>query len=150
MHDRLADLGGRLLCKVLDEAAAGPLSPQPQPEEGVTYAHKIEKAEGQLDWRAPAVLLARRVRAFTPAPGAFFRLGAETIKCGDAYAEASRRASAPGEVLQADAQGVVVACGEGVLRLTQLQRPGGKRLSAAEFLRGQPLEAGMRFDVPAA
>jgi len=146
LHDRLADLGGRLLCKVLDEAAAGPLSPQPQPEAGVTYAHKIEKAEGQLDWRAPAALLARRVRAFTPAPGAFFRLGAETIKCGDAYAEASRRASAPGEVLQADAQGVVVACGEGVLRLLSLQRAGGKRLPAGDFLRGFPLQVGQILD----
>jgi methionyl-tRNA formyltransferase len=147
LHDRLAVLGGRLIVEALEIAACGTLPRTPQPETGVTYAHKIEKAEAAVDWSAAADVIARRVRAFDPFPGAFTQSAGDTIKLWGAQAErgAPPAGTAPGTILQADAQGVSVACGEGVLRLTQLQRAGGKRLDAADFLRGHPLEAGMRF-----
>jgi methionyl-tRNA formyltransferase len=150
LHDRLAVLGGRLVVEALEMAACGTLSRTPQPAEGVTYAHKIEKAEAAVDWSAPAEVIARRVRAFDPFPGAYTQCAGEPIKLWGAQVE---RAAAPagvvaGTVLRVDDQGVCVACGEGVLRLTQLQRAGGKRLSAADFLRGHPLTQGMRFENP--
>lgn len=150
LHDRLAVLGGRLIVEALEIAACGVLTRTPQPAEGVTYAHKIEKAEAAVDWSAAAEVIARRVRAFDSFPGAFTQCDGETIKLWGAQVE---RAAAPagvvaGTVLRADDQGVCVACGEGVLRLTQLQRSGGKRLDAADFLRGHPLTRGMRFENP--
>jgi methionyl-tRNA formyltransferase len=115
----------------------------------VNYAHKIEKAEAALDWALPAEVLARRIRAFDPFPGMTVPLtvagGTETLKLWQAMAEPLQAAAEPGTVVQADAQGVRVACGQGQLCLTQLQRPGGKRLSAADFLRGCPLQAGQRL-----
>jgi methionyl-tRNA formyltransferase len=144
LHDKLADLGGQLMVQALDIAAQGRLAPQPQPAQGVTYAHKIEKAESTIDWTQSADVIARRVRAFDPFPGASTSLGAETIKvwaCEQAGSLPPR--AAPGQVLQADAQGVTVACADGALRLTVLQRAGGKRLPAADFLRGFDLLPGV-------
>lgn len=144
LHDQLAALGGECIVQAL--AAPDALSPTPQPAEGITYAHKIEKAEAALDWALPAEVLARRIRAFDPFPGMTVPLlhngVTETLKLWAATAEPLAGPAAPGVVVAADASGVRVACGQGQLCLTQLQRPGGKRLSAADFLRGCPLRPG--------
>jgi methionyl-tRNA formyltransferase len=149
LHDRLADLGGALVVQALTEAQAGQLKPVKQPTEGVTYAHKIEKAEAAVNWRDDALTIDRRVRAFNPFPAAAAQLNGEVIKLWRAVPEASSSAAhaVPGTVLSADAQGVRVACGNGVLCVTELQRAGGKRLAVAEFLRGFPLSAGQQFDL---
>ncbi len=147
LHDRLAALGGEAIVQAL--ADIDRLTRQPQPSEGVNYAHKIEKAEAALDWALPAEVLARRIRAFDPFPGMTVPLttanGSETLKLWQALAEPLAQSAEPGTVVQADASGVRVACGQGQLCLTQLQRPGGKRLSAADFLHGCPLQLGQRL-----
>ncbi len=147
LHDALAALGGDCIVQAL--AAPDALIRTPQPAEGVTYAHKIDKTEAALDWALDAELLARRIRAFDPFPGMAVPLvhngQTETLKLWAATAEPRQADAAPGTVLRADASGVRVACGLGQLCLTQLQRPGGKRLSAAEFLRGCPLQPGQRL-----
>lgn len=146
LHDQLAALGGRLIVEALELAACGGFTPTPQPAEGITYAHKIDKREAAIDWSQPAPLIERRIRAFDPFPGASSTLGGETIKFWRAEFEADTPPAAePGTILSADAQGVRIACGSGVLRATELQRPGGKRLPAREFLQGLPLQAGQRF-----
>ncbi len=154
LHDKLAALGGRMIVQALELAACGGLQPTPQPREGqpghdqVTYAHKIEKAESTIDWSLPAHVIARRIRAFDPFPGASTQLGSETIKvwgCEDAADSAQSRANGHntpvGSVVHIDANGIDVACGDdSVLRLTVLQRAGGKRLASADFLRGFALK----------
>ncbi|QDX82142.1 methionyl-tRNA formyltransferase [Denitratisoma sp. DHT3] len=141
LHDKLAAQGARLIVEALRRLPT--LTPVPQPEAGVTYAHKIEKAEGRLDWTRSAVELGRRIRAFNPFPGAVAQYGDTPIKIWNAVPAAG--AAAPGTILQADAASLIVACGEGALALTELQKPGGKRLTAADFLRSFPLRAGDRF-----
>jgi methionyl-tRNA formyltransferase len=137
LHDKLAALGGRMIVDALRRFKE--LKPQPQPEQGVTYAAKVSKEEAKLDLGQPAEVLARKVRAFNPFPGAHAQAAGVTIKIWGA--EPLDAAGAPGKVLCADGQqGIVVACGRGALRLTELQKPGGKRLAAAEFLKGSPLE----------
>jgi methionyl-tRNA formyltransferase len=130
------------------------LRPVKQPEEGVTYAHKIEKAEAAVDWHLSATEIDRRVRAFNPFPGATAQMGGEVIKLWAAHVETqatlvhpSHQAttSLPGTVLSANEHGVRVQCGEGVLCITALQRAGGKRLMAAEFLRGFAVAPGQVF-----
>lgn len=147
LHDRLAQLGGQAIVQAL--AALDALPHQPQPAEGVNYAHKIDKAEAALDWSLSAEVLARRIRAFDPFPGMTVPLtvagATETLKLWQAVAEPLQTAAEPGTVVQADAKGVRVACGQGQLCLTQLQRPGGKRMGAADFLRGCPLQPGQRL-----
>ncbi|MDP2810499.1 MAG: methionyl-tRNA formyltransferase [Rhodocyclaceae bacterium] len=135
LHDRLAGLGGKLVVDAL--ARLDQLAPVPQPEAGVTYANKIGKAEAQLNWKQPATVLARKLRAFNPFPGAVVTLAGEPVKVwrGQAVAGSGR----PGQVLAADGTGIVVACGEGALRLTELQKPGGRRVTSADFLHGNPL-----------
>jgi methionyl-tRNA formyltransferase len=146
LHDTLAALGARMIVQALQLRAAGELAATPQPEEGVTYAAKISKEEARLDFAMDAEALARKVRAFTPFPGAQGVVDGTVIKLWGAEPMADGNAAAPGTVLAADAQqGIVVACGAGALRLTELQKPGGKRLPAAEFLKGFPL-SGLRFD----
>ncbi|WP_298930442.1 methionyl-tRNA formyltransferase [uncultured Ramlibacter sp.] len=152
LHDRLAVLGGRLVVEALELAACGGFHPVPQPAEGVNYAHKIEKAEAAVDWSLPAALIERRIRAFDPFPGATGRLGADVLKLWRSEIDSI---SGPadgscGQILSVDGAGVRVACGDGVLRLTELQRAGGKRLPVADFLRGFTLAPGMAFDAPAA
>ncbi|MEG1770774.1 MAG: methionyl-tRNA formyltransferase [Comamonas sp.] len=142
LHDQLALLGGRLIVEALEMSACGGLPRTPQPAEGVTYAHKIEKAESWIDWRLPAETIDRRVRAFTPFPGAAGLWQGETIKFWEGRPEPRSTDAAPGTVLAADAAGVVIACGEGALRFTQLQRAGGKRLPAGDFLHGFALPVG--------
>ncbi|HEY4664566.1 MAG TPA: methionyl-tRNA formyltransferase [Comamonas sp.] len=148
LHDKLADLGGRLIVEALEMSACGGLTRTPQPAEGVTYAHKIEKAESWMDWTLSAVELDRRLRAFNPFPGGATQLGHEVIKLWAAAPEAYAGAAQPGTVLSAGADGVVVACGNGALRLKQLQRAGGKRLAAADFLRGFELPIGALLSSP--
>ena len=146
LHDKLAALGGRLMVEVLEAAACGGLSPVPQPEAGVTYAAKIEKREAALDWTLSAALLARRIRAFTPFPGATAVMRGEVIKLWAAEVLGALPAGAqPGEVLAAGPGGVDIATLDAVLRVTRLQKAGGKALDVADFLRGFDLTPGMRF-----
>ncbi len=143
LHDRLAAMGARLIVEALDRLERGDLTPKPQDDSLATYAPKLAKTEARIDWRLPAAELHRRVRAFNPFPGCSSRVQDTEIKLWRA-APADGRGS-PGEVLRADASGVVVACGQGALALTELQRPGGKRLSAGEFQRGFPVRVGGCF-----
>lgn len=138
LHDRLAALGGRLIVEALQ---AERLTATPQPAEGITYAHKIEKAESAIVWTQPAAEIERRLRAFDPFPGGVATLAGEVIKVW--RAEAVDGGGAPGEVI---APGPVVACGQGALRLTELQRAGGKRGPASAFLQARPIAVGERFD----
>ncbi len=150
LHDKLAAQGGRLIVQALAQASTGGLNATPQPAEGVTYAHKIEKTEAPLDWALPAAVLACRVRAFDPFPGASIQYNRETVKVWGARAEGGALPTAdtpPGTLLDVNEQGVVVQTGAGCLCLTELQRAGGKRLPVADFLRGQPWEAGARLGV---
>ncbi|OGB37114.1 MAG: methionyl-tRNA formyltransferase [Burkholderiales bacterium RIFCSPLOWO2_02_FULL_66_35] len=153
LHDRLAELGGRLMVEALEMAACGGLRPVPQPADGVTYAHKIEKAEAAIDWTLPATVIARRVRAFNPFPGASTALTGEAIKAWAAHVEtdtgADAGAAVSGQVLAVGPQGIRVMTGDGVLVLDELQRAGGKRLPAADFLRGFSLTPGQVLDAPA-
>jgi len=146
LHDRLAEMGGELLVQALLQAQAGQLQPVAQPQAGVTYAHKIDKAEAAVDWMHTAELVARRVRAFNPFPGATAQLAGEAIKLWQAQVKVSAHQAKPGTVLGADEHGVCIACGHDVLCVTQLQRAGGKRLSAADFLRGFALKPGQCLD----
>jgi len=144
LHDRLAALGGRLIVEALELAACGGLPPTPQPAEGVTYAHKIDKAEAAVDWMLPALTIERRIRAFDPFPGATAQLSGEVIKLW--RARAVNASGAPGTVLAVtDDGGITVACGDAALQLTELQRPGGKRLPARQFLQGKPVQPGQVF-----
>jgi methionyl-tRNA formyltransferase len=146
LHDRLADMGGTLVVRALADAQAGKLQPVKQPEAGITYAHKIEKAEAAVDWLQSAEAIGRRVRAFNPFPAASAQLGADVIKLWRATVEDTPHQKPAGTVLSADEHGVRVACVQGVLCVTELQRAGGKRLNAADFLRGFPLIAGQCFE----
>ena len=145
LHDKVAELGASMIVQALAAAQADALHPVPQPAEGVTYAHKIEKHEAALDWTLPASVLERRVRAFNPFPGASFALQGEVIKVWRACLVATEAAAptAAGTVLAVGPQGVDVATGDGVLRLTELQRAGARRLAVADFMRGFPLEVGL-------
>jgi len=143
LHDKLAALGARLIVEALGKL---PLPLRPQPESGVTYAGKIEKAEAILDWRLPALQLARQVRAFSPSPGALARLEGNVLKVWGA--QACSGMAVPGTVLAVDADGILVACGDGALRITELQKAGGKRLPVAQFLPGTKIVAGTAFALP--
>lgn len=145
LHDRLARLGGQLIVEALQRLSANELLPTPQPTEGVTYAAKITKDEAALDWQQPASVLLRRIHAFNPAPGASAQLGDTVLKVW--RAEQVAGAGQPGLVLAVDTRGVTVACGEHALLLTELQKPGGKRLAAANFLQGFPIQVGQRLQL---
>jgi methionyl-tRNA formyltransferase len=144
LHDKLATLGGRLIVEALELAACGGLQAVPQPAEGVSYAHKIDKQEATVDWTQPADVIARRIRAFNPFPVAVTSLQGESIKLWCCEIDSASRLSgkAPGTILSASEDGIDVQCGSGVLRLIELQRAGGKRLAAADFLRGFALPVG--------
>ena len=140
LHDRLAQLGGQLIVQALQQLREGALPATPQPAEGASYAAKISKNEAALDFTQPAAVLARKIRAFNPAPGASASICGSVIKIWDAEAVECSATDRPGQILAADANsGLVIACGGGALRLTELQKPGGKRLPAAEFLQGFPV-----------
>jgi len=152
LHDRMADLGGKLIVLALEQAVAGRLKPVRQPAEGVTYAHKIEKHEAAIDWAQDAASIVRRVRAFNPFPGAMAILNGETIKVWGARVGAAPDAVLPasdcGQIMAVAPEGIAVAAMNSIAVLTELQRPGGKRLAVADFLRGFDVRAGMRFDLP--
>jgi methionyl-tRNA formyltransferase len=145
LHDKLAALGGRMIVEALRRMQDGPVEAVPQPEAGVTYAAKILKEEAAVSFALPAVELGRKIRAFNPFPGAHAQVNGVTVKLWGAQVASGHAEAEPGTVLGADGKdGIVVACGDGALRLTELQKPGGKRLPAAEFLKSFPL-AGQRF-----
>jgi methionyl-tRNA formyltransferase len=143
LHDKLAALGAEAIVRTLAELAAGRVTPVPQPAAGASYAQKISKDEAEIDWNRPCEEVERRLRALRPSPGARTQLRGEAVKLWRARCAAG--SGAPGSVLAAGAAGVLVACGEGALLLSELQRAGGKRLAAADFLRGCPIEAGERL-----
>jgi methionyl-tRNA formyltransferase len=148
LHDGLAGLGGRLIVEALELAACGGLTATPQPSEGVSYAHKIEKHEAMIDWMQSVAVLERRIRAFNPFPGAAGVLAGQTLKFwrAEILAGAARPAGAEaGQVLAATAEGIDIAAVDGVLRVSRLQKAGGKALDAADFLRGFDIRPGMVF-----
>ncbi|KRG65628.1 methionyl-tRNA formyltransferase [Stenotrophomonas humi] len=135
LHDRLAQLGAQVLSDGLGLLRAGikPI-PRPQPEAGVTYAHKLDKAEARLDWSQDAAALARKVRAFNPWPVAEATLAGERVRIHGAIAVESNGGKAPGTVIAASRDGIDIACGQGALRLRVVQREGGKAITAADYL----------------
>lgn len=139
LHDRLAVLGADVLAEGLRLLAAGNLpKPEVQSSEGITYAHKLDKVEAQLDWTKSALELERKVRAFNPWPVAETQIFGERLRVWSALAH-SRRVSMPcGEVIGLGTDGIDVACGEGVLRITSIQRDGGRRMSVADWLNARP------------
>ncbi|MFI8570060.1 methionyl-tRNA formyltransferase [Stenotrophomonas bentonitica] len=135
LHDRLAELGAQVLSDGLGLLRAGikPIA-QPQHEAGVTYAHKLDKAEARLDWAQDAHALARTVRAFNPWPIAEAMLAGERVRIHGAIALDDNQGKAPGTLLAASREGIDIACGQGALRLRVLQREGGKAITAADYL----------------
>ena len=135
LHDKLAELGAQVLSDGLGLLRAGikPIA-RPQPEQGVTYAHKLDKAEARLDWAQGADVLARTVRAFNPWPIAEATLAGERVRIHGAVALEEAHSQAPGTVLAASRDGIDIACGQGALRLRTLQREGGKAITAADYL----------------
>jgi methionyl-tRNA formyltransferase len=148
LHDTLAALGAGLIVQALADSASGDLKPVRQPQMGITYAHKIEKHEAEIDWAQPADLIVRRVRAFNPFPGASTHLGGETLKVWSA----SVGASVPppetkyGSIVALADDSIAVVAMNSVVNITELQRPGAKRLKVADFLRGFDLRVGMVFE----
>lgn len=146
LTDKLAELGARLIVAALDGVASGTVQPVLQPEEGVIYARKLDRAEAQLDWSGSAKALERQVRAFDPRPGAFFTLGGERIRIFATELLASSPNLMPGIVVD---DALTVACGEGSLRPLRLQRPGRTPQETAAFLRGYPIPPGTVLPCPA-
>ena len=143
LHDELARLAGRMVGPVVDDLAAGRAVPRPQPEAGVTYAPKLDKAEGRLDWSQPAALLERRLRALNPWPACWTEIGGQRVRV--LQGEVVAGAGAPGALLD---DRLTIACGEGALRLTRVQRAGGRPVSGAAFLRGFQVPIGARLGSP--
>jgi methionyl-tRNA formyltransferase len=159
LHDRLAKMGGALLVRTIPDFISGKLPPHPQPPAGATYAAKIKKQDGRIDWRQPARAIWNRIRAFTPWPGTFTwwnsPAGPQLLKIGETTPWERRRPGGivpepesmipPGEILTADKEGIIVACGANALKISVLQKEGGKRLTAQQFLTGNPLAPGQSF-----
>jgi methionyl-tRNA formyltransferase len=147
LHDRLAQLGAELLVETIPDYVVGKIQPQPQPVTVSTYAAKIKKEDGQIDWNFPAQKIWNRLRAFTPWPGAFTFLQTESkphlLKIWKA--EPIEESGGAGGILAADKTGIVVGCGRGALRILELQREGGKRLTTEQFLIGHSLKPGQKF-----
>lgn len=140
LHDRLSEMGASVLMRCIGQLLAGDLpEPVPQGKTGVTYANKVEKPEARIDWDQPAVGLERRIRAFNPWPVAWCELGGERLRIWRASALPRESPAAPGQVLSAGPEGIDVGTAAGVLRLLEVQRPGGRPLPAGEYLRARPL-----------
>ena len=148
LHDTLAELGGRLMVEVLAQAGTGTLQPVKQPQEGITYAHKIDKSEAAIDWQTSADQIVRRVRAFNPFPVASATLRGETLKvwAAEALLESAPAGAKFGQIVAVAPVGIAVAAMNSIVNITSLQRPGGKRLAVAEFLRGFDVQPGMVFE----
>jgi methionyl-tRNA formyltransferase len=144
LHDRLALLGGDLMVHALAQAAQGSLTPVKQPGEGISYASKIDKSEAAIDWAQSAQTICQRIRAFNPFPGASTQLNGETLKVWAAQASdcATVASQSGGEIMALAQTGIAVAAMNSVVAITELQRPGGKRLGVADFLRGNTLQVG--------
>jgi len=144
LHDRLAELGGNLMVRTLELAGLKRLQPEPQPLQGITYASKIDKAEAAIDWSQTAQTITRKVRAFNPFPGASTQLNAETLKIWSAEVslEVSENDQSFGQIMAITPTGISVAAMNSVVNITELQRPGGKRLAASDFLRGNAMQPG--------
>ena len=142
LHDDLAEVGAKAMTQTLERLAAGKLRPVPQPEDGVTYAAKLNKDDGLIDWRRPAIELERAVRALNPWPGVWFEHMGERIKLLHALLVAMESDAEPGTVIGVP---LVVACGEGALACMRLQRPAREALEAEDFLRGYSLPGGTRL-----
>jgi methionyl-tRNA formyltransferase len=139
LHDRLSALGADVLAEGLARVMAGEtLVPRAQPDEGVTYAHKLDKAEARLDFQRSAIELERQVRAFDPWPVAEGDIAGETLRIWAAQAIEREHHAEPGTVLSAGREGIDIACGQGALRVTALQRAGGKRVGAVDYLNARP------------
>jgi methionyl-tRNA formyltransferase len=147
LHDRLAQLGAQLLVETIEPYTSGKLSPSPQPQEGVTYARKIVKDDGRIDWNRPARDIWNQIRGLVPWPGAFTFLPgpAKTLLKIWKAELASNVVGAPGQVKSADKTGIVVNCAQNAIRILSLQREGSRRLNAVEFLAGWPLKPGVQF-----
>jgi methionyl-tRNA formyltransferase len=143
LHDKLAALGARMIVAALEDLGSGQAVAMPQSQSSATYARKIEKAETVLDWSRPADELERAVRAFRPSPGASTRLDGDSIKVWQAIER--DESGEPGVLLRAEDGALVIGCGRRALGVTEIQRPGGRRLTTAEFLRGRALKPGTRF-----
>ena len=168
LHDRLAQLGAELLAQTIPDYVAGKIQPRSQPATGASYAAKIKKEDGHIDWNQPAKTIWNRLRAFTPWPGAFTFLRSAEHQLGVNLtgpksaesvlgapkpqllkiwqAEIVEKSGVAGEILSADKTGIVIGCGKDALRVLELQREGGRRLNAAEFLAGHALKIGEKFD----
>lgn len=144
LHDKLAEQGASAIVEALGLLVQGRFKPEKQDDAAACYAAKISKAEAQLNWSDSADNAARAVRAFNPAPGAFTSLNGDTLKIWHAQAEAAASGEA-GEIITAVCDGILVKCGAGALRIQELQKAGGKRLSAAQFLAGNPLAVGQKL-----
>ena len=147
LHNRLAGLGADLLVETIPDFVTGKISPVPQPADGATYAAKIKKEDGRIDWSQPAQTLWHRLRAFTPWPGAYTHHGEsvapQLLKIW--RAEVVEQSGPPGVVISMDKGGILVGCGRDALRILELQREGGRRLPTDQFLAGFPLKAGEKF-----
>lgn len=147
LHDRLGGLGAKLLVATIRELTAGKITPRPQPAEGASHARKLRKEDGLLDWNQPARVLWNRVRAFIPWPGAYTHLPAQPsphlLKVW--RAEIVDVSGVPGQITGADKSGIVVTCGQQALQIHELQREGGRRMCAADFLAGHHLKPGDKF-----
>lgn len=148
LHDRLAEMGAKLIVPTIRNWVAGRITPRPQDESQATHVRKISKEDGKLDWTQPARVLWNRIRGFTPWPGAFTFHEAggkkKLIKIWQVQVEEGKKGE-PGTILAADKSGILVACGHGALRISILQQEGGRRMNVAEFLAGHPLAHGERF-----
>lgn len=148
LHDRLAQMGAQLLLATIPDYVSGKIPPRPQPAEGATYAAKIKKEDGLIDWRLPAGKIVDRLRAFAPWPGAysFFGVaGSVPVLIKTWKAAIVGKSGRPGEVLSASRDGLIVACGADAIQIFELQREGGRRLTTEQFLAGFPIKAGERF-----
>ena len=146
LHDRLATIGAELLVRTITQFVSGAIQPRPQPADGVTHAPKIKKTDGEINWTQPAHAIWNRVRALVPWPGAFTHFAGQPqphlFKIWEA--EPVRQSGAPGHILQADKNGIVIGCGSEALRILTVQREGGRRMSAPDFLAGHPLATGQK------
>lgn len=147
LHDKLAELGARLIVATLARIERGQFRAEPQAAAGATYAAKITKADAEIDWSEAAAVIERKVRAFDPLPGASTMIKGVGLKIWRAGVTAAK--GTPGTVLEASPRGIVIACGSEALCVGELQRAGGKRLPAGQFLAGFPLSAGDRLEFPA-